>query len=76
MIIYNSEIKGSELKTVSSTFDLVPTIANLFDLDYDPRYYMGDDLFSEDYQSLVVFYDYSWKNEYAYFNTLVPSIRP
>ena len=31
-------------------------------------YYMGDDLFSEDYQSLVVFYDYSWKNEYAYFN--------
>lgn len=52
----------------TSYINILPTMANLFDLDYDPRYYMGDDLFSEDYQSLVVFYDYSWKNEYAYFN--------
>ena len=30
---------------------------------------MGEDLFSSDYQSIVVFYDYSWKNEYAYYNS-------
>ena len=48
--------------------NIVPTVANLFGLDYDPRLYVGTDLLSDDYQSLVVFYDYSWKNEYAYFN--------
>ncbi len=67
-IIYNPSLEAKKFDDYTTFVNILPTLANLFDLDYDPRYYMGDDLFSEDYQSLVVFYDYSWKNEYAYFN--------
>ncbi len=70
LIIYDSSLKETiTMDEYTSYINLVPTIANLFDLDYDPRYYMGEDLFSSDYQSIVVFYDYSWKNEYAYYNS-------
>ena len=69
LIIYDSSLKETiTMDEYTSYINILPTMANLFDLDYDPRYYMGNDLFSEDYQSLVVFYDYSWKNEYAYYN--------
>ncbi|MDE6141323.1 MAG: hypothetical protein K2G03_01840, partial [Bacilli bacterium] len=44
------------------------TLANLFNLDYDPRLYLGTDLLSNDYESLVVFADGSWKNEKAFYN--------
>ena len=70
LIMYDSSLKETiTMDEYTSYINLVPTIANLFDLDYDPRYYMGEDLFSSDYQSIVVFYDYSWKNEYAYYNS-------
>ena len=70
LIVYDSSLKETiTMDEYTSYINLVPTIANLFDLDYDPRYYMGEDLFSSDYQSIVVFYDYSWKNEYAYYNS-------
>ena len=46
MIIYNSEVQGQQISTISSTLDLVPTIANLFDLDFDNqtkfRYFISD----------------------------------
>ena len=52
----------------NSYINLVPTLANLMNLEYDPRLYMGTDLFSDDYVSRVVFADGSWKNEDAYYN--------
>ena len=67
-VIYNSELESKTFKEYTSYVNILPTIANLFDLDYDPRLYMGSDLLSEDYESLVVFADGSWKNEYAYYD--------
>ncbi len=67
-VIYNSEIESKIYKEYTSYINILPTVANLFDLEYDPRYFMGTDLFSEDYNSLVVFADGSWKNEIAYYN--------
>ena len=52
----------------TSYVNVLPTVANLMGLDYDPRYYVGEDLFSENYKSIVVFADGSWKNEIAYYN--------
>jgi len=68
MIIYNSEIKGTQLSTVSSTFDLVPTIANLFDLDYDPRFYFGIDLFDTTQERVVPYASLSWNNEFGAYS--------
>ena len=67
-VIYNSEIESKIFDEYTSYINILPTIANLFDLEFDPRLYMGTDLLSEDYESLVVFADGSWKNEYAYYN--------
>lgn len=74
-VIYNSEIKSQTFDEYTSYINILPTIANLFDLDYDPRLYMGTDLLSEDYESLVVFADGSWKNEYAYYDASKSDIK-
>lgn len=67
-VIYNSEMTPKVYSEYNSYINLAPTLANLMNLDYDPRLYMGTDLLSEDYKSRVVFADGSWKNEKAYYN--------
>ncbi len=67
-VIYNSKMKGKTYSEYTSYMNIVPTLANLFDLNYDPRLYLGYDLLSKDYQSRVVFADGSWKNEIGFYN--------
>ena len=67
--IYNPSIEGTKKEEYTSYVNVLPTIANMLGLDYDPRYYVGQDLFSDNYQSIVVFADGSWKNEIAYYNS-------
>ncbi len=67
-VIYNSEVTPHTFTEYTSYVNIVPTIANLCDLDYDPRFYNGTDILSDEYESMVVFADGSWKNEYAYYN--------
>ena len=54
---------------------MTPTIANLFNLDYDPRLYMGSDVFSDDYWNLVAFADGSWKNDLVYYNAATSEVK-
>ncbi len=68
MVIYNSKIKSEVVEKYSSYINLTPTLANLFNLDYDPRYYMGTDVFSDDYLNVVAFADGSWKNGDVYYD--------
>ena len=67
-VIYNPSLESTEFTQYNSYMNITPTLANLFNLDYDPRLYFGQDLLSEDYQSIAVFADGSWKNEHAYYN--------
>ncbi|MDE5539683.1 MAG: LTA synthase family protein, partial [Bacilli bacterium] len=67
-VIYNSEIEGKVFTEYTSFINILPTLANLFNMDYDPRLYLGTDLLSKDYKSLVVFADGSWKNEKYYYD--------
>lgn len=67
-VIYNSKITPEVHEEYTSYINILPTIANLFGLDYDARLYMGEDLFNDDYQSIVIFPNGSWKNEIAYYN--------
>ncbi len=67
-VIYNSKMKAKTYSEYTSYLNIVPTLANLFDLNYDPRLYLGHDLLSKDYQSRVVFADGSWKNEIGFYN--------
>ena len=67
-IIYNSAEPAQSFKEYTSYMNILPTLANLFNLDYDPRYYMGHDLFDSNYENKVVFADGSWKNDKVYYN--------
>ena len=61
-IIWSNDIKGKKIDTFMDTSDIVPTLLNLFDIKYDPRYYVGTDVFSKNHEEFVyfansVFYD-------------------
>ena len=72
-IIYSANQKGEINYNYCSTLDHVPTIANLFNLDYDPRLYMGNDIYSGN--QTVIFTDGNWLNNdgiyYAINDTFV-----
>ncbi len=68
LVIWSNDIESTTFTEYTSYVNLLPTIANLFNLDFDSRYSTGQDLFSKNYQSLVAFADGSWKNEYAFYN--------
>lgn len=57
-VIYNSKLNGEEINNVCSTIDNLPTIANLFGLNYDPRLYMGKDAFTD--ECIVVMNNLDW----------------
>ena len=62
--------KGTEPATVDkviATYDILPTVANLFDLPTDGRYYLGNDAFSDN-GGYVIFRDLSWYDGDTYFN--------
>lgn len=74
-VIYNSSMSPKVFDEYTSYINMLPTLANLMNLDYDPRLYMGTDLLSDDYESRVVFADGSWKNENAYYNASTSKIK-
>lgn len=67
-VIYNSAVEPKKFDQYTFYLNILPTLANLFDLDYDPRLYLGTDLLSKDAESLTVFADGSWKNEIGFYN--------
>lgn len=67
-IIYNSETVGERIEKYTTPLDYTPTILNLFGIEYDPRLYMGHDVFS-DYTDYAVFPDNSWLNADGYYDT-------
>lgn len=73
-IIYNSEITPMKRKEYTSFIDLLPTIANLFNLDYDSRLYAGHDLFDSNHPNVIAFADGSWRSELAYYDASLGKI--
>lgn len=66
-VIYNSQLTAKTFTEYTSYVNILPTIANLFNLDYDPRLYMGTDLLSSDYENKVVFADGSWQTPVGFY---------
>ncbi len=58
--IYNNGETKKTIKDVTSQLNILPTILNLFDIEYNPNYYIGENALSNDYNGLVFFSDYSW----------------
>ena len=63
LIIWSGSMKEPiEVDKYCSSIDIIPTIANLFGLEYDSRLHMGKDILSTS-ESLVVFRDKSFITE-------------
>jgi len=54
------------VKTVTSQLNVLPTILNLFGIDYNPVNYIGSDALDNNYQKIVFFSDYSWYDGNVY----------
>lgn len=59
LILYHQGSEPQKFNMPASTMDLVPTMANLFNLNFDPRMYLGVDLFSNE-KAIVIFPTGSW----------------
>lgn len=68
MIIYNAGQEPEIFEDYTSIIDLLPTLLNMFDIEYDPRLYLGRDIFS-DYEHRTYFYDGSWQDEKGFYNS-------
>ena len=58
-IIWNNEEEKTTISKTGSQIDVLPTILNLFGLEYDSRLMIGHDLLS-DAEGLAIFSDMSW----------------
>ena len=68
LIIWSGCLEGKHYKvtTPTSSLDILPTLSNLFGLEYDSRLFVGRDVFS-DQEPLVFWPDGSWKTDkYSY----------
>ena len=66
-IIYKPGMEPQTISSLSSHLDLLPTLSNLFGIEYDSRLYMGRDIFS-DSMGLVIFKNKSWMTDYVAYN--------
>lgn len=56
------------------SLDILPTLSNLFGVEYDSRLFAGRDVFS-DASPLVIWPDYSWKTDLATYNAVTGKLQ-
>lgn len=62
-VIWNSAMdKVVEVDKVGSQIDVLPTLLNLFGIEYDSRLIVGKDILS-DYEGIAIFSDRSWVSD-------------
>ena len=59
LIIYNSKMKSVIVDKVGMSIDVLPTVLNLFGMEYDSRIIMGKDILSTS-PGIAIFKDKSW----------------
>jgi len=65
LIIYSKDIEAAEITEVMSMLDLMPTIANLFDIE--TTYALGNDIFDEE-ENTVVLPNGNWITNKIYYD--------
>ena len=66
--IWKSGMTPETIDAPASHLDLLPTLSNLFGLEFDSRLYMGRDVFSDE-KPLVCFRNRSWITDEAQYNS-------
>ena len=71
LIIYNPSVEDVTVDKICNTIDVLPTVLNLFGIEYDSRLIVGKDILS-DSDGMAIFADYSWltDNDNDYSNVV------
>ena len=64
LIIWNPNIKKTEIDKVCMSIDVIPTVYNLFGIEYDSRLFVGNDIFSSK-EGLAILSNRSWVSDYG-----------
>lgn len=64
LIIWNPNIEHQEIEKACMSIDVIPTVYNLFGIEYDSRLFIGNDIFS-DKAGLAIFTNRSWVSDYG-----------
>lgn len=69
LIIYNSKMETTKVEKYGSSLDILPTVLNLFGLEYDSRLLIGKDILS-DVEPLVIFSNRSFITQNEKYDSL------
>ena len=69
LIMYNPSIEKTVIDKTISSIDIIPTLYNMYGLDFDSRLFMGRDIFS-DQESIVILSDRSWITSKGRYNSV------
>lgn len=76
LIIWNNQItEPIEVNKIGQSLDVLPTVLNLFGIEYDSRLLMGTDILSNS-DGLVIFNDRSWISEKGKYNAHTKTFTP
>lgn len=64
--IWDNGETNKKITSVTSQLNIMPTLLNLFGLEYHPNYYIGEDALNNNYHGIVFFSDYSWYDGNVY----------
>lgn len=64
--IWDNEVSKKKITSVTSQLNILPTLLNLYGLEYHPNYYIGEDALNNNYHGKVFFSDYSWYDGNVY----------
>ena len=65
--IWSSDLgQLTSISKVNMQMDILPTVLNLFGIDYNSNNYIGHDILSNDFKGYAFFSDYSWYDGQVY----------
>lgn len=71
LLIWSGSMKEPiKIDKVCSSLDVLPTILNLFGIEYDSRLLMGNDILSNNKEPIVIFSDRSYITEKGRYNSI------
>lgn len=64
--IWSSDIQPKNVNKVTMQMNILPTVLNLFGIDYNSNYYLGTNALAKNYKGIAFFSDYSWYDGNVY----------
>ncbi len=68
LVIWNNKMESVTIDKVGSQIDIIPTLYNLFGIEYDSRLFAGKDILSTE-AGLAIFSNRSWVSDYGSYDS-------